>query len=124
MDKFRYLQGISRYIKSSLVLALFLCSSIASAQVVSTGVTKIYNISSYAEFGSGDMIVYVDAPHANCSSGFWLSPDDPGFYSNLSLVLSGFQNQTNVKLLGNDDQIWPGSPTGTFCRLYMVTLVR
>lgn len=59
---------------------------------------------------------------AGCDGGFWLSPLDKGFKSNLALVLWGHSISASVVVYGQSDQLWPGSGA-KYCRVYAVGVI-
>ena len=97
-----------------LVLLLFF-SSIANGAIQST-TSKIDTIGTYSTFGNGDVVFQLDTQTTGCEGGFWLRESDPGFNSNLSLLLSAFHADTTLSLAAHTDQLWTGSAT-KYCRI-------
>jgi len=87
-----------------------------------TPLTTITSIVSYTKFGNGDVRISVANPATNCDAGFWLSPADPGFNANLSVLLSAYHSKSTVTLNGEDTQIWTGS-VNKHCRLLFIELI-
>lgn len=83
--------------------------------------TTILRMTSYVTFGNGDIVILPTVTAPNCDSGFWLSPDDPGFSSTLSVLLSAYHAKSNISLGGDDQQLWAGS-SSKFCRLIYAEL--
>ena len=84
---------------------------------------KIIKMYAYAQYGGGDIQINVTNPPAKCAGGFWLSPDDAGFDSTLSFLLSGYHAKTKFQLTGDDTHLWGGSGT-PYCRLVAVGYVQ
>jgi hypothetical protein len=104
------------------LLILLLAISLPSfASVISTPTTKIVFISSYAQFGGGDVLIRGENWVAGCEGGFFLVKSDPGFSANLSLALSAYHAKTPVVMHGHTEIIWAGSTT-KFCKLYGIEL--
>jgi hypothetical protein len=105
------------------ILALFLavvCSS-SFAGIVQSSVTKVTYLSSYNQYGGGDVTVSVETKTVGCEDGFWLSKSDAGFPANLAMLLSAYHAKTPVMVYGLSDQIWVGS-AGKYCKLYLIEL--
>jgi len=102
-----------------LIAALFSTGTFATEQGTTTTIQKIY---SYTQFGGGDVQVLVTLGATNCG-GFWLKPSDPGFKAALSMLLSAYLAKSQVMIYGLDNDLWPGSPSGTFCHITTVVLV-
>lgn len=80
----------------------------------------VTQIVSYEEYGGGDVTFKVDKPTPGCS-GYWLKTSDPGFKSNLSILLMARSSRVPVYAYGADDRLWPGS-SEAHCHLYMLQL--
>jgi hypothetical protein len=63
-----------------LVPFLLLASNVTLADV-STGPTNVTKYLAYTDYGSGDVIIFVNTTSmpAGCGSGFWLPPSASGF---------------------------------------------
>jgi len=96
-----------------------------SSTPATSGYITIQELITFPEYGDGDVIVKVDdgASIAECADGFWLSPNQNGFNSNLSFLLSAFQAGNNVKIHAHTSQLWPGS-SGKYCKIYQIYLKR
>ena len=90
-------------------------STAAEREAIGT-VTKLY---SYAQYGGGDIMVEVSNPVAGCDRGYWLSPQDPGFKTTYALLLSMYHTQEQVRVGGDDTQLWTGSQH-IYCRVTFV----
>ncbi len=105
-----------------LILLLSFVISATNAKTLSLASnTKITTVSSYSEYGSGDVIVKVDNPAEGCKNGFWLGGNDPGIKNILALVLSANATGANVTINGDKDRMWPGSQ-GSYCHLYSINI--
>ncbi len=76
----------------------------------------------YTQFGSGDVQVIPEVKATNCTAGYWLSPEDPGYQATLGMLVSAYHSKTVVLLSGDDQQIWSGSGS-PHCRLVAVGLI-
>ncbi len=101
------------------IIGLLMVASVNAAQEDSHG--TITNIYSYTQYGGGDIQIQVSHPSPSCQGGFWLSPDDPGFTSTLSFLLSGYHAGSTFHFSGENTQIWGGSGAD-YCRLTSVGL--
>lgn len=99
---------------------LVLVSNLANAALVSvTG--KVTSTYSYSDFGTGDVVFQMNSIGVGCEAGFWLRPTDPGFKSNLSVLLAAHLSGRTVFVQGYNDSIWVGS-SGKYCRLYVISI--
>ena len=106
--------------KFVVAASLLLATGLANAALVAvTGkITKTY---SYSDYGTGDVIFQMNAIGVGCESGFWLRTTDPGFKSNLSVLIAAHLSGRTVYVQGYNDSIWNGS-SGKFCRLYVISI--
>lgn len=110
--------------KIIVVISLLLSANITFAGVGSYPNNEILKIGFYTTFGDGDVIIIgtnIGAHGTPCESGFWLSPNDPGFQSALSAILSAYHAKTKVHIHANNiDSVginrWAGS-SGWYCRI-------
>lgn len=105
------------------LFVILLSSSAYSANEVSA-ISKVNTILSVSEYGQGDVIFKMDENGTQCTHGYWLRPSDPGFESNLSVVLSAFHSQSNLRVIGQDHAIWTGSSAYTYCHVSNISLRR
>lgn len=90
-------------------------ASLGADQITSeTTISKIYT---YTQYGGGDALVIVANPATNCADGFWLAPADAGSKSTLSSLIAAYHARSKVRIVASDTSLWPGSSTGTFCRI-------
>jgi hypothetical protein len=108
--------------KSKLLAALLISAMSCAAYAYDewTVATKITQILSYTQFGSGDVAFTVANPTTNCPTGYWLTKSDPGFSANYAIILGAYWSQNSVKVVGLPDQKWSGS-SATFCKVYVIS---
>ncbi len=103
---------------------LVLVAGFANAGVGSYPNNKITGIMFYTAYGSGDVIVKgtnAGGPGSPCENGFWLRPDDAGFKSTLSALLSAYHTGVNIHIYADNSGTtgtsrWAGSG-GWYCRI-------
>lgn len=98
------------------LLLLFLLSPTAKSALETSAPAKVVRIVGYSERNNGDLVIEIDKKASLCSAGYWLRRTDPGFETNLSLLLSAYHAKNNVILRGEKDLIWKGS-SKVFCYL-------
>ena len=103
-----------------LILAT-LVASCAHAAYVGTTMTKVALVSSYNQYGSGDVLFKVENPILECIDGYWLTKTDSGYQANVVMIITAFQAKTPVVVFGLSDQLWSGSG-GKYCKLYSFDL--
>ena len=103
----------------NLILLLSVSSFVHAALVTVSG--KIAVTYSFSDYGAGDVVFQMNATGVGCENGFWLRPTDPGFKSNLSVLLAAHLSGRNVSVQGYNDSIWTGS-AGKYCRLYSISI--
>jgi hypothetical protein len=105
--------------KGIIFFSLMLFSSITLSAIEASGSYNVLRIDSYSEYGGGDVVVKLTTHTANCSHGYWLKKNDPGFQANFSMVLAAYQAKNKIKLIAHTDQLWPGTG-GKVCHVYTV----
>ncbi|WP_330960985.1 hypothetical protein [Photobacterium sp. 53610] len=106
---------------AALVFGLMSFHSYAVNQnYIGSTVSTIKEVTSYSEYGDGDVVFKLASPEATCPSGYWLRKTDPGFQANLSMVIAAYQAKTSVMAFGLPDEIWSGSK-GKYCRMYAIS---
>jgi hypothetical protein len=78
-------------------------------------------IESYNSAGGGDVTFKIANPTIACSDGYWLTKSDPGFSTNMAILISAYHAKSVVRVVGLSNQLWSGSG-GKFCKLSFVTL--
>lgn len=106
----------------AVFLFIFLVPSFSNSSTIDyipSGMTKISFISSYNEYGDGDIQFKIKDPISECDKGYWMNKKDPGFQANFSMLLAAFQSGTTVKIHALPHVRWPGS-NSNFCKLYSI----
>jgi hypothetical protein len=75
---------------STAVLALPLGPS-------ATGPVQITNLSSYSEYGGGNVIICFSPALVGCEGGAWLRPTDAGFKQSVAFVTSAYLSGLTVR---------------------------
>ena len=100
---------------------VLLASTQANSALEYASPSKITRVITFNAYGGGDIVFQIQYPASNCA-GYWIAKSDPGFDGSLSTLLAAYHASTTVKVVGHDDQKWPGS--GSFyCKLYSIELV-
>jgi hypothetical protein len=98
-----------------------LAGSSATAAIVSPGAAVTVTTSyAYTSFGGGDFVFSTSASATGCGSGWYISPADPGYKTAVSTVLTAQASGSFVVVYGDNSLIWPGSPSGKYCRVQAV----
>ena len=92
-----------------LLMAATILLSSASVTAGITQVAKINEVWGYDDFGGGDVLVRLDTGVSECPNGLWLSPNQPGFQTVLSMVLLAYSSQKTVTFQVREQEIWSGS---------------
>lgn len=108
--------------KICLKRCLFSFSLLASGVAlsdVSAGPANVTKYYAYSDYGGGDVIFYVNATSmpAGCGNGFWLPPSAAGFKVLMAALQVAYVTQLPVVVYADPTALWPGSPTGQFCRV-------
>jgi hypothetical protein len=70
------------------------------------------------------VVILVDTPLAGCEGGFWISGDDAENNPTMvSMLLSAFHANSQVRFSAYNDDFWSGSST-KYCRINNLALVR
>jgi hypothetical protein len=93
----------------------------AHAAYVGTSTTRVALVSSYNQFGGGDVIFKIENPIPECIDGYWLTKTDPDYQTNLAMIVTSYHTKTLVVVYGLSDQLWSGS-AGKYCKLYSFDL--
>jgi len=99
-------------------VACLMTSVCAHAVLSTTSVTTLNYLSSYTQFGSGDVIFRVANPTGDCF-GYWISKTDPGYQANMAMLLAAYQSKTPILIAAMNDQLWTGSGNA-YCKLWNV----
>lgn len=106
---------------SFLIFWFFLFTGFAVAYITAP-VSTVTRVGSYNQFGNGDVTFSIANPIQECSDGYWFTKSDPGFQANLSMVIAAHQTKTPVIVTALPEQMWSGSSSGKFCKLYVISL--
>jgi hypothetical protein len=110
---------MSRTFALNLLLSVsLLATAPASATVLSSSGTVI-QVVAYAEFGGGDFTFRLSNYPPGCAGGFWLSPNQLGFKTNVALILAARAKGQSLTVGGDNAQIWTGSAS-PFCKVYRI----
>lgn len=109
-------------LKKILCSALFVAAQASAQTYVGSAPSKIVSITSYNKYGGGDVVITLEQSSAECQRGYWLTKTDAGFQADLSLLLAAYQAKNTVVIYGIPTEMWQGSGTSGFCKLYSVTL--
>lgn len=98
----------------------FVAISVNAETISTTEKTKITRVSSYSEWGRGDVVIKVENPAPGCNDGFWLGGNDAGTKNILAIILSAKATGTKVSINGDKDRMWNGT-SGYVCHLYAIS---
>lgn len=110
--------------KKLFLLCAFMLLTVSSANLfaanyIGSGFSTISFITSYNQFGPGDVAFRIATPISQCPNGYWFTKNDPGFQANLSMLIAAYQAKSKIRIYALPDQIWKGS-SGTYCKLYSI----
>jgi hypothetical protein len=119
--------NLARARKGACLLIAWGCAAVsmpAGATIVSTSasvtVTKTY---AYTAYDGGDFVFSTNGTAAGCGNGWWIAASDPGFKSAVAAVLAAQVAGSYIIVYGDNSALWPGSPSGQYCRVQTVGLV-
>ena len=104
-----------------LIFSLFYVSVCFSERVY-TPMTKIAKFQVYVDYGSGDVVFWTEQNATGCDY-YWLNPDDPGFNTSVSAILSALHAKSHVQVYGYNDPAnrWSGSQSNV-CRFALISV--
>lgn len=102
-----------------VVVCVFFNVSLFSAPVGSPK-SKIIRITSYAEYGNGDVIFFLENNNPEVD-GYWINANDPGFEANLSMLYLALTTNREITVYYTDE-VWHGSDTGKLYKIYNIIL--
>ncbi len=103
---------------------LLLSASICQAQYIGGVETVITGVSAYGSGTvTGDVRISVQDTVAGCEAGYYVSSDNSGKPSILSIALSAFHTGSKVKVHGYDFPRWEGS-SKNYCLIEGINLVK
>ena len=111
------------YYKKILLLSLAVFTSSSLAEYVPGTLTRIKSIDTYhhgAAEGDIRILVYDTVP--GCEAGYFIDKSNLGISSALSIALSAFHSNTQVKIGGQSNIDWHGSSNPDYCKVHAITL--
>jgi hypothetical protein len=106
-------------IVAAIAVSLLGAGVSATAAYVSGDVGQVTRLRTYSTFGNGDVLVWVQTPPSGCE-GFWFRTTEQNGKEMMAQMLAAQQGGSAMYFTGHTDQLWPGSTTGAFCKLYSV----
>lgn len=92
-------------------LLALLASSSAFGSIVQSNSSTITGITSYTQFGSGDVTFTLSSSGlTGCSGGFWIRPTDGGASNVIAQVLEAQITGKTVVVYADNTVIWSGGP--------------
>lgn len=101
-------------------MAMFAAAPAAATVVPASG--TVVQINTYTEFGNGDVVFRLTNNVAGCEAGFWLSPSQLGFKTNVAFIMQARATGETITVGGNDALIWNGS-AGRYCKVDWVSIM-
>ncbi len=102
-----------------IILAVLISNGAFAADYKASPISSVKFVSSYNEFGNGDVQIRLDENGSDCTNGFWMTKSDPGFEANFSMVLAAAQASSKIRIYGLPNKLWPGS-SNIYCKVYSV----
>ena len=102
--------------------------SISGATVVPAAASTVTINQSYAYAISdnnalaGDFVFVTSIGGVGCESGWYVKASDPGYKAVVATVLTAQSAGMPIVVYGDNADLWPGSPSGHFCRVQSVGL--
>lgn len=105
--------------KYLVLLVVLLAAPVFATEPSRTG--KVTKMMTYTEYGGGDVVFSLEVNGSICSSGYYLSKNDPGFEAAVAMLLSAYHAKTPVRVYGHTelDRKWAGS-SGHYCHVYNI----
>ena len=85
---------------------------------VGSDMTTVKFITSYNQYGPGDVMFKIKDPIAECT-GYYIRNTDEGYHSNLSMMIAAFHANSKVRIYGIPEERWSGSGAH-ICKLYSI----
>jgi hypothetical protein len=118
MTKIKNAQRAARRPIASICAFLAVATITASAAVhaaIVAGTGSVTVILTYTDFGNGDFVFRISNQPAGCS-GFWISPQQPGYKTSVAYVLQARASGELVLVGADNAQLWTGS-SGQWCKV-------
>ena len=100
------------------------CSMNIFAASESSFDTTIERISTYSDFGNGDVAFWLSNNEGKACYGYWMSPTFKGFDANFSTLLSAYHSNSSLVIYGKlgDENKWSGSSSNHYCKVEVIVL--
>lgn len=96
-----------------------------AAEYETSNSTKVTSVGAYhSSSASGDVLIRVEEPSESCSAGYLLIEGTQGLNSSLSIAMSAFHSNSNVKIYAYTAKPWRGSSSSTWCIVEGIHLVK
>lgn len=105
-----------------MAVALLLLPCAAWSAIEGSPVTTVAWISSYPEYGEGDVVVRLSNNGSLCNSGYFMKSSTPGFNTTLAFIMMAYKDGKSLTLHGHTDRMWAGSSSGSYCHIYNINL--
>lgn len=108
---------------AGMLLMLAGTVSTANATVYTTNPSTIYNVDSYTQLGSGDVVFHLtnNSLQTSCPDGFWIRGTDPGSKSVVAQIMSAYATGASVVVGADTSTLWPGAASAA-CLVWDVVL--
>ena len=102
---------INRHAKAIWMLLALGLATEAEATIYNTDASTISTISTYTQYGGGDVIVFLanNSLSASCPYGFWIRATDPGAKTTIAQVLAAQAAGTSVRIWADTAVTWSGA---------------
>jgi hypothetical protein len=111
----------AKYVCAGLLLAVSVGA--AHAAVVTPGVgVSVTQSWAYANYDGGDFVFSTSVAGTGCGNGWYIKASDPGYRSEIAVVLTAQASGLQVMLYGDNSDIWSCSPSGQYCRVVAIGL--
>ena len=90
----------------------------ANAAVVGNNIGLIVRLGTYADYGNGDVGVWVQTPWSNCD-GFWFRTTEANGKEIYAQLLSAQLAQKPMYIYAHEELLWSGT-SSHFCKISLV----
>ncbi|WP_444889972.1 hypothetical protein [Microbulbifer sp. DLAB2-AA] len=108
--------------KKFLLIAIGVMLSTQALALSLTNTGTIIEINSYTDYGNGDVLIYFDTGLDACPSGGYISPTMPGYKTALSIALTGYTAERDVRMEVFTSNLWSGTSSNKFCAIRRIDL--
>lgn len=105
-----------------LFTIISLAISTANANTIEhSNISQITSVKSYMNWGTGDVVFNIEDRTSTCV-GYWFNKNEPGYYANLSLLVSAYHAQSPLYISADTSTAakWDGSLSDHYCKLYKI----